>query len=129
LDEAARLLGIGKGTAQRAFAELQEKGFLRMTRKGQWYGRRATTWRTTDKGCNVSLSPKLTEPSMPTLTQKAAFAIIRGLGFTIKRTEAFDYRLARPGDRDDRRAYFTDDLQNAVEMARAMAAWPKRKAG
>jgi hypothetical protein len=30
LDEAARLLGIGKGTAQRAFAELQEKGFLRM---------------------------------------------------------------------------------------------------
>ena len=52
LDEAARLLGIGKGTAQRAFAELQEKGFLRMTRKGQWYGRRATTWRTTDKGCN-----------------------------------------------------------------------------
>jgi len=55
LDEAARLLGIGKGTAQRAFAELQEKGFLRMTRKGQWYGRRATTWRTTDKGCNGDL--------------------------------------------------------------------------
>jgi hypothetical protein len=52
LDEAARLLGIGKGTAQRAFVELVEKGFLRMTRKGQWYGRRATTWRVTDRGGN-----------------------------------------------------------------------------
>src|SRR6516225_31029 len=41
LDEAARLLGIGKGTAQRAFAELQEKGFLRMIQRGQGYGRRA----------------------------------------------------------------------------------------
>ena len=51
LDEAARLLGIGKGSAQRAFAELEEKGFLRMIQRGQWYGRRATTWRTTDKGC------------------------------------------------------------------------------
>ena len=55
LDEAARLLGIGKGTAQRAFAELEEKGFLRMTRKGQWYGRLATAWQTTDKGCNGEL--------------------------------------------------------------------------
>jgi hypothetical protein len=55
LDEAARLLGIGKGTAQRAFAELDKKGFLKMTRRGQWYGRLATTWRTTDKGCNGEL--------------------------------------------------------------------------
>ncbi len=50
LDEAARLLGIGKGTAQRAFAELVEKGFLRLMRRGRWFGRQATTWRTTDKG-------------------------------------------------------------------------------
>src|SRR5215469_15568591 len=42
LDEAARLLGIGKGTAQRALAELTEKGFIAMTKKGQWYGRRAS---------------------------------------------------------------------------------------
>jgi hypothetical protein len=49
LDEAVRLLGIGKGTAQRAFAELEEKGFLRKMRRGQWVGRLATTWRTTDK--------------------------------------------------------------------------------
>src|SRR5262249_17447570 len=52
LDEAARLLFMGKSTARRAFAELVEKGFLRMTRKGQWIGRRATAWRTTDKGCD-----------------------------------------------------------------------------
>jgi hypothetical protein len=50
LDEAASKLGIGKGTAQRAFAELVDKGFIRMTRKGQWFGRRATAWRVTDKG-------------------------------------------------------------------------------
>ena len=55
LDEATRLLGIGKGTAQRAFAELTEKGFIAMTKKGQWYGRRATTWRVTDKGWNGDL--------------------------------------------------------------------------
>jgi hypothetical protein len=55
LDEAASLLGIGKGTAQRAFAELVDKGFLRMTRRGQWIGRLAATWRTTDKGCKGEL--------------------------------------------------------------------------
>jgi hypothetical protein len=55
LDEAARLLGIGKGTAQRAFAELVEKGFLRLMRRGRWFGRQATTWRTTDKGCKGEL--------------------------------------------------------------------------
>jgi hypothetical protein len=55
MDEAARLLGIGKATAQRAFAELEEKGFLRMTRLGRWIGRQATTWRTTDKGCRGEL--------------------------------------------------------------------------
>jgi hypothetical protein len=55
LDEAARLLGIGKGTAQRAFVELAEKGFIAMTKKGQWYGRRATTWRVSDKGWNGDL--------------------------------------------------------------------------
>jgi hypothetical protein len=55
LDEAAHLLGIGKGTAQRAFAELADKGFIAMTKKGQWYGRRATTWRVTDKGWNGDL--------------------------------------------------------------------------
>ncbi len=49
LDEAARLLGIGKTTALRAFAELEAKGFIKMTRRGQWYGRMATTWAVTDR--------------------------------------------------------------------------------
>lgn len=49
LDEAARILGIGKATAQRAFAELKEKGFLKMVKLGSWYGRRATTWAVTDR--------------------------------------------------------------------------------
>jgi hypothetical protein len=48
-DEAARLLGLGKGTVGHAFAELQEKGFIVMTKRGQWYGRLATTWAVTDK--------------------------------------------------------------------------------
>ncbi len=48
-DEAARLLGLGKGTVGRAFAELEAKGFIKMTKRGQWYGRRATTWAVTDK--------------------------------------------------------------------------------
>jgi hypothetical protein len=55
LDEAAQLLRIGKGTAQRAFSELEDKGFLRLMRRGQWIGRLATTWRTTDKGCKGEL--------------------------------------------------------------------------
>ena len=49
LDEAARLLGLGKATVQRALVELQDKGFVICTRKGQWYGRLASTWATTDK--------------------------------------------------------------------------------
>ena len=51
LDEGARLLHLGKATVQRALRELQEKGFLVMTERGQWYGRKATLWRVTDKSC------------------------------------------------------------------------------
>ena len=49
LDEAARMLRIGKGTAQRAFRELEEKGFIVVNKRGTWYGRRATTYRVTCK--------------------------------------------------------------------------------
>ena len=49
LDEAARLLHIGKATAARAFRELEDKGFIRMTKRGHWYGRRATTYAVTDR--------------------------------------------------------------------------------
>jgi len=52
LDEAARLLHMGKATVQRAFHELETKGFIAVTRKGQWYGRLASLWRVTDKNCN-----------------------------------------------------------------------------
>ncbi len=48
LDEAARRLGIGKATASRAFKELESKGFIKMNRRGEWYGRRATTYFVTD---------------------------------------------------------------------------------
>lgn len=49
LDEAKRLLGLGKATVQRALLELQDKGLIICTRKGQWYGRLASTWTTTDR--------------------------------------------------------------------------------
>ena len=47
--EAADLLALGKSTISRAFAELQEKGFIEKTAEGQWYGRKAATWMATDK--------------------------------------------------------------------------------
>ena len=44
LDEAARLLGLSKTTALRAFDNLQERGFVKLRVKGQWYGRKASQW-------------------------------------------------------------------------------------
>jgi hypothetical protein len=44
LDHAATLLGLGKATVQRAFVELQAKGFVIQMERGQWYGRKPTTW-------------------------------------------------------------------------------------
>jgi predicted transcriptional regulator len=49
LDEAARLLHLGKATIARAFAELVAKGFIVMTARGRWYGRHATTYAVTDR--------------------------------------------------------------------------------
>ncbi len=49
MDEAKRLLHIGKSTAARAFEELEEKGFITKTKPGHWYGRRATTWAVSDR--------------------------------------------------------------------------------
>ena len=56
MDEAARLLGLSKSTVKRAFDELVIKGFLKLTRKGHWYGRLASTWETTDKGRDNQLA-------------------------------------------------------------------------
>ena len=42
LDEASRLLGLGKATVDRAFKELDKKGFVRLKKRGHWYGRKAS---------------------------------------------------------------------------------------
>ena len=55
LDEAAKLLGLGKTTVARAFKELEAKGFLVLVRQGQWYGRLASEYATTDRSLNGSL--------------------------------------------------------------------------
>ena len=52
LEEAARLLRLGKATVLDALRELEEKALIVCTRRGQWYGRLASTWAVTDKGVN-----------------------------------------------------------------------------
>lgn len=47
--EAAEALGMGKATVQRAFQDLQEKGFVVLTQEGNWYHRQAHQWRITIK--------------------------------------------------------------------------------
>lgn len=47
--EAAEALGIGKATAQRAFQELVDRGFIVLETPGNWYQRRAHEWRLTTK--------------------------------------------------------------------------------
>ncbi|UWQ90845.1 helix-turn-helix domain-containing protein [Rhodobacteraceae bacterium M382] len=49
MNEAVKALGISKGTAQRAFVELEEKGFVALHNPGNWYNRRAHEWRLTTK--------------------------------------------------------------------------------
>ncbi len=49
MNEAVAELGISKGTAQRAFVELEEKGFIALHSPGNWYHRRAHEWRLTTK--------------------------------------------------------------------------------
>ena len=49
MNEAANALGIGKATVQRAFQELEAKGFIVLTTPGNWYHRRAHEWRLTHK--------------------------------------------------------------------------------
>jgi hypothetical protein len=52
LDEAARLLALGKSTVARAFGELEAAGFISKTKAGHWYGRKATQYRVTDAPFN-----------------------------------------------------------------------------
>ena len=49
MNEAAEILGLGKATVQRAFKELEYKGFIALETPGDWYARRAHDWRITLK--------------------------------------------------------------------------------
>ena len=53
LDEGARLLHLSKSTVRRALGELESRGFIVLTRKGRWYGRKASEWRVTDRRCDT----------------------------------------------------------------------------
>ncbi len=55
LTDAARRLSISKSTASRAFKELEEKGFLKLTRKGFFTGRQASEYISTDLSFNGQL--------------------------------------------------------------------------
>lgn len=48
-EDASKTLGLGKATIRRAFDELQEKGFIKLIKKGFWYGRMANEWAVTEK--------------------------------------------------------------------------------
>jgi len=54
MNEASNLLGIGKSSVQRAFRELEEKGFLALTRQGSWYHRKASEYRLTTKSMHYA---------------------------------------------------------------------------
>ena len=49
LNEAKEALGMGKSSVQRAFRELEAKGFIVMEKEGSWYHRQAHEWRLTTK--------------------------------------------------------------------------------
>lgn len=58
-------------------------------------------------------------PKKPT-TQAQAREAIKALGMRFKKTEAGDFRVSFPDDREAQ-AYYTDDLDDAVATAKAMA--------
>lgn len=55
MNEATEALGLGKATIQRAYAELEAKGFIALQTAGNWYHRRAHEWRLTTK---TTMTPK-----------------------------------------------------------------------
>lgn len=82
LDEASRLLGIGKATAKRAFAELVEKGFIVLTHRGRFTGRKAATYCVTDRSHNGAQATNdwkhwrpVNSASGPSQNHKAPFAV------------------------------------------------------
>lgn len=75
--EAVELLGMGKATVQRAYAELVAKGFLVLEREGNWYGRRAHEWRLTTKPMQRA---KGTEPATQDWRKSSPPKTKRGAG-------------------------------------------------
>jgi hypothetical protein len=64
-------------------------------------------------------------------SQKSAFAAIRSLGLTVKKTEDGEIRVNFKGHSEET-AYYTTDLKDAYDTARSMAALkasssPKKK--
>ena len=43
-EEGAHFLGLSKTSVKRAFDELAAVGFIKLKKKGQWYGRKASEW-------------------------------------------------------------------------------------
>ncbi len=58
MNEAAGILEIGKATVQRAFEDLQDKGFVVLEQEGNWYHRRAHEWRLTTKAMQTRSGKK-----------------------------------------------------------------------
>lgn len=52
LEEASRILHLGKATVHEAFSELERKGLVVCMKRGQWYGRLASEWAVTDQSVN-----------------------------------------------------------------------------
>ena len=55
LDEAKKRFGMAKDTALRAQKELEGKGLIRMTKRGGFHQRLATTWALTDEAAPAAL--------------------------------------------------------------------------
>ncbi|MFC4270592.1 helix-turn-helix domain-containing protein [Sneathiella chungangensis] len=46
---ARKKLHLGNSTIEKAFDELEERGFIALIKEGHWYGRKAAEWRATDR--------------------------------------------------------------------------------
>lgn len=72
--EAAELLQMSKSTVGRAFKELETKGFIKLRKPGQWYGRLAAEWIVTDQKFNGNLATRdwtKWQPPAPVEKQKS----------------------------------------------------------
>lgn len=68
-EEAAKLLGMSKTSVGRAYDDLQRKGFIKLEKKGHWYGRKASEWRCTDCACDGNIPTKDWTKSRPEKTE------------------------------------------------------------